>query len=46
MEYQDVRITYSHKYNENASTFGTICAENLLKTDKRLQDYDRAGKTS
>ena len=45
-EQQDVGLIYSHKYIENASTCGTIHTENLPKTDKRPQGYDRARKTS
>ena len=43
-EQQDVRPTYSHKYIENTTTCGTIRTENLRKTDKRPQDYDRTRK--
>lgn len=38
-----MRLSYSHKYTENASTCGNIFRENLLNMDKRL---DRARKTS
>ena len=41
-----MRVKYSHKYIENTSTCGTIHTENLLNTDKRPQDYDRARKAS
>ena len=43
-EQQDVRLTYSHEYTENTTTCGIICAENLWKTDKRHQDYDKTRK--
>ena len=36
----------SHKYIGNPRTCGTIRTENLLKTDKRPQHYDRARKAS
>ena len=39
-------LNYSHRYTENTSTCGTIQRENLLKTNKRPQDYDRTRKTS
>ena len=45
-EQQDLRLTYFYKYTENTSTCGTIHTENLLKTNKRPQDYDRTRKTS
>ena len=45
-EQQDLRLTYFYKYTENTSTCGTIHTENLLKTDKKPGDYDKAGKTS
>lgn len=39
-----MRLTYSHIYIENASTCGTIRAENLLKTGKRPQVMIEQGK--
>ena len=41
-----MRLTYSHKHTENASTCGTVSTEGLLNADKRPQDSDRARKTS
>ena len=35
-----MRLIYSHKYTENATTCGTICTKNFAKTDERPQDYD------
>ena len=43
-EQQDMRLTYSHRHTENATTHGTLCTENVPKTDKGPQDYDRAKK--
>ena len=40
-----MRLTYSHKYIENKTMCGIIHTENLQKTDKRPQDYDRTRKT-
>ena len=45
VEWQDVRLIYSHKYVENTTICRTNCRENLWKTDKRPQDYDRTRKT-
>ena len=39
-----MKLTYSHKHIETASTCGTIHIENLLNADKRPQNSDRAGK--
>ena len=39
-------LFFLHKYIENASTCGTIHTGNLLSTDKRPLDSDRARKTS
>ena len=41
-----MRLTYSHKYTENASICGNIHTENLQNADKRPQDSDRSRKTS
>ena len=46
VEQQDIRLIYSHKYIENTTICGTLCTENLQKTEKRPQDYDRTIKTS
>ena len=35
-----MKLNYSHKYIENASTCGTIHTENLLNTGKRPQNSD------
>ena len=45
VEKQAITLIYSHKYTENTTTCGTIHTENLQKTDKRPQDYDRTRKT-
>ena len=41
-----MKLTYSHKHIENASTCGKICTENLLKSVKTPRDSDKARKSS
>lgn len=41
----DMKLTYFHKYNENASTCGMIYRENLLNASKDLRILTEQKKT-